>query len=667
MISGDIMDYEARIKELTNIINQANYDYHTLDQPTMSDYDYDKLLKELIELENKYPEFKQPDTPTQKVGGVILERFAKVTHLVPMMSLSNVFDEDELRAFDKRIAQAVSGYSYISEMKIDGLAVSLRYEKGQFLQAATRGNGIVGEDITENVKTIKSLPLTLSEPIDVEVRGEIYMPHKSFNQANEDRLAHNESLFANPRNAAAGTMRQLDTSVVAKRRLDMFIYTLVDAETFVNTQEEALLYLKKLGFKVNPYYRKHDHVDALVSAINHYDELRKTLPYDTDGVVIKVNEFDLHETIGYTAKAPKWATAYKFSPEVAETLLKDITFQIGRTGVVTPVAELEPVFLSGSTIARATLHNEDYILAKDIRIGDIVSIHKAGEIIPEVIAPLKEKRTTQIPFQMIDHCPVCEAALIRKPGEADYYCTNPECPGKHMNRLIHFASRVAMDIDTLGEKVVETFHELGFLNSISDIYRLKDHKEELVTIPGFGQKKVDKLIEAIEHSKEQTLDRLVFGLGIKHVGSKVAKILVQTYGSMDHLMVATLEELVQISDIGEMIAESVVSYFKDESHRLLIEELRQFGLNFTFEKVETIQHAFTGKTFVLTGKLEQFTRDEAAEMIEKLGGKVSGSVSKNTDFVLAGSDAGSKLQKATTLGITILDEQAFLRAVNGND
>ncbi len=667
MISGDIMDYKSRIKELTDIINQANFDYHTLDKPTMSDFSYDKMLKELIDLEEKYPTYKLPNSPTQKIGGVILTKFSKVTHDIPMMSLSNVFNEEELMAFDHRVSQEVSDYHYVSELKIDGLAVSLKYEKGNFVLAATRGNGMVGEDITENVRTIKSLPIVLTEPIDVEVRGEIYMPHKSFNHANEERLANNESLFANPRNAAAGTIRQLDTKVVAKRHLDMFCYTLVNAEQFVDTQIEALEYLKKLGFKVNPYYHKHETANALFDSINDYDELRKKLPYDTDGVVIKVNEFSLHEEIGYTAKAPKWATAYKFSPEQAQTKLKDITFQIGRTGVVTPVAELEPVFLSGSTIARATLHNEDYILSKDVRVGDIVNIHKAGEIIPEVIGPITEKRTNQQPFVMIDKCPVCHAPLKRKEGEADYYCTNPECPGKHMNRLIHFASRVAMDIDTLGEKVVETFHELGYLNSISDIYRLKEHKNELVTIPGFGEKKVNKLIEAIENSKHQSLDRLLFGLGIKHVGAKVAKILVKKYGSLDVLMHATMEELVDISDIGDMIAESVISYFKDESHLALIEELRQFGLNLEFEKEETIEHEFTGKTFVLTGKLEQFTRDEASAMIEKLGGKVSGSVSKKTDYLLAGSESGSKLAKAESLGVTVLDESTFLRAINGEN
>ena len=661
------MDYQSRIKELINTINQANYDYHTLDKPTMSDFTYDKLLKELIDLEEKFPEYKQPNSPTQKIGGVVLERFDKVTHQTPMMSLSNVFNVEELILFDQRINQVVSNYHYVSELKIDGLAVSLKYLGGHFVQAATRGNGTFGEDITENVRTIKSLPLQLNEAVDVEVRGEIYMPHKSFNQANEDRLANDESLFANPRNAAAGTIRQLDTKVVAKRKLDLFCYTLVNAKNYVSTQEEALLYLKKLGFKVNPHFRKHADVQALIESINIYDNLRKTLPYDTDGVVIKINEFSLYETIGYTAKAPKWATAYKFSPEEAQTKLKDITFQIGRTGVVTPVAELEPVFLSGSTISRATLHNEDYILAKDVRIGDIVNIHKAGEIIPEVIGPVVDQRTNQKPFRMIDVCPVCHASLERKDGEADYYCTNPECPGKHMNRLIHFASRVAMDIDTLGEKVVETFHELGFLNRISDIYRLKDHKEELVTIPGFGEKKVDKLIEAIELSKQQTMDRLLFGLGIKHVGAKVAKILSKTFGSIDALKQATIEDLVDIPDIGLMIAERVVAYFKDENNVILLDELKQFGLNFAYEKAETIEHEFSGKTFVLTGKLEQFTRDEAAGIIEKLGGKIAGSVSRKTDFVLAGSDAGSKLKKANVLGITVLNEEVFLRLVHGNN
>lgn len=659
------MDIKKRIDELVNIINQANIDYHTKDMPTLTDFEYDRLLKELVELEHTYPQYKHVDSPTEKIGGFVLDGFEKVTHQVPMMSLSNVFDETELRAFDERINKVTSGYHYTTELKIDGLAVSLVYEAGLFKRAATRGNGVVGEDITHNVKTIKSLPLRLSEPIDIEVRGEIYMPHKSFKLANEERMNNDEALFANPRNAAAGTIRQLDSKIVAKRQLDMFVYTIVDAKEYVSTQYEALTYLSSLGFKVNPHFKLCKHVDELIRTIDSYDHLRKTLPYDTDGVVIKVNEFNLYDLIGYTAKFPKWATAYKFQAEQVETLLKDITFQIGRTGVVTPVAELEPVFVSGTTVARATLHNEDYILAKDIRIGDFVIVHKAGEIIPEVVQVNTDKRKGQLPFTMIETCPVCGSKLERKPGEADYYCQNSECPGKNINTLIHFASRQAMDIDTLGEKVVEILHELGYLNQIVDIYNLYMFKDELKEIPGFGDKKVEKLLTAIEHSKNQTLDRLIFGLGIKHVGAKVAKLLIKQYPSMDLLMHANYDDLIQMSDIGGMIATSIVSYFSDPKNVEHIELLKQKGLNMTHEKEDVVEHAFNGKTLVLTGKLSLFSRDQASDIIEKLGGKVASSVSAKTDFVVAGEDAGSKLKKAQELGVKVIDEEAFKVMIDG--
>lgn len=663
---GDfIMDIKQRIIELTDLINQANYDYHTLDQPTMTDFEYDKYLKELVELEDKYPNYKQDNSPTDKVGGVVLDSFKKITHKVPMMSLSNVFNEEELRAFDERIKKVTDDFSYISELKIDGLAVSIVYEKGMFIRAATRGNGQIGEDISENVKTIKSLPLKLKKEIDIEVRGEIFMPHKSFNKLNEDRLEQNLPLFANPRNAAAGTIRQLDSKVAASRNLDIFLYQIVSAEQYVNTQAEALEFLKSLGLKINPYFKVSNNVDELIKQIDIYDQQRKTLNYETDGVVIKVNSFNLHEAIGYTAKYPKWATAYKFQAESAITLLKDITFQIGRTGVVTPVAELEPVVISGSTVSRATLHNEDYILTKDIRINDMVRVHKAGEIIPEVIEVDLTQRKTQEPFKMIKTCPVCDAPLERKQGEADHYCTNDQCPGKHINRLIHFSSRVAMDIDTLGEKVVETLHDLGFLNTISDIYTLKQYEKELKGLPGFADKKVEKLLQAIEDSKKQSLDKLIFGLGIKHVGSKVAKVLVNKFGSMDALIDATYDDLVTINEIGEMIAKSLISYFEKPENIHLIEQLKQHGLQMIYEQDVIVEHEFNQKTIVLTGKLENYTRDEAQAIIEKFGGKVSSSVSKKTDYVLAGSDAGSKLQKAKELGVTVLSEEDFKVKING--
>jgi DNA ligase (NAD+) len=659
------MDAKLRIQELIQIINQANHDYHTKDQPTITDFEYDKLLHELIDLETKYPNYKQTDSPSEKIGGVVLDGFQKVTHAVPMMSLSNVFNNEELDAFDERIRKVVQNYSYVTELKIDGLAVSLTYKNGEFLRAATRGNGVIGEDVTSNVKTIKSLPLRLTEPIDIEVRGEIYMPHKSFKKLNEERLSLDEPLFANPRNAAAGTIRQLDAKVVASRNLDIFLYTIVDASKYVNSQMEVLAYLQKLGFKVNLNYHHVKDMEALKSKINEYDLLRKKLSYDTDGVVIKVNEFSLLNMIGYTSKFPKWATAYKFQAEQVETILKDITFQIGRTGVVTPVAELEPVAVSGSTVSRATLHNEDYILTKDIRIGDYVIVHKAGEIIPEVLNVVLEKRKNQTPFEMRSDCPVCLFPLIRKPGEADHYCSNPDCPGKNINQLIHFSSRVAMDIDTLGERVVEIFHELGYLNNIPDIYRLHQFKDELKEIPGFGDKKVDKLMEAINKSKSQTLDKLLFGLGIKHVGAKVAKTLVKYYSTMDELMHAKYEDLLEINEIGEMIAQSIVTYFSNPTNIDLIYDLKSLGLNMVFEKESVLEHAFNGKTIVLTGKLNIFSRDQASDIIEKLGGKVSSSVSAKTDLLVAGEDAGSKLKKANELGIKVIDEEEFKVMIDG--
>ena len=659
------MDIRKKILELVHVINQANLDYHTLDKPTISDYEYDQLLKELIELEEKYPEYKEIDSPTQKIGGALLDNFTKVKHSIPMMSLSNVFNFDELKEFDQRIKKVATNYTYVTELKIDGLAVSLLYEKGLFVRASTRGNGLIGEDVTANVKTIKSLPLKLNEPIDIEVRGEIFMPHKSFKQLNIEKLDQNEPVFANPRNAAAGTIRQLDSKVVSKRNLDLFVYVIVNQRDYCNSQVEALKYLIKLGFRVNPHYKHVNNFEDLVSIINAYDLKRRDLDYDTDGVVIKINEYNLYDFIGYTSKSPKWAIAYKFEAEKQETTLKGITFQIGRTGVVTPVAELEPVLVSGSTVSRATLHNEDYITLKDIRIGDTVLVHKAGEIIPEVISVVMEKRFNQKPFEMIKNCPVCSALLERKTGEADHYCQNSECPGKNINILVHFASRVAMDIDTLGDKAVMTLHDLGFLNRIQDIYLLKNYSDELKNIPGFGDKKVTKLLSAIEDSKKQTFDKLLFALGIKHVGAKVAKTLVKNYESIEKLILAKYEDLIEISEIGEMIALSIVEYFNNTKNIELINDLKSFGLNMYHEKEQVENHIFNNKTIVLTGKLNIYSREQATLIIEKLGGRVSSSVSVKTDFLVAGEDAGSKLKKANELNIKVIDEEEFKVMIDG--
>ncbi len=653
------MDTKERIAWLRETINQANEAYHTYDNPTISDYDYDMYMKELVDLEARHPELKTVDSPTERVGGKVLDGFSKVTHAVPMMSLSNVFSEDELRQFIGRIQKSVGQVDLITELKIDGLAVSLSYEEGLFVRAATRGNGLVGEDVTDNVKTIRSLPLRLKQPVSITVRGEIFMPHQSFRKVNESRLLEGLPLFANPRNAAAGTIRQLDTNVVSKRGLDLFAYTIVESDQYAHTQKEALDVLENLGFKVNPHARLVSDTSSLIDAINTYDTLRKTMPYDTDGVVIKVNDIALHETIGYTAKSPKWATAYKFQAEQVKTTIQGITFQVGRSGVITPVALLDPVQISGSVVARATLHNEDYIKTKDIRINDTVLVHKAGEIIPEVIEVVMDDRRDQVPFEMIDACPVCGSLVERQPGEADHYCTNPECPGKTMNLLIHFASRQAMDIDTLGEKVVAVLHDLGYVQTIPDIYGLSVHKEALKDLPGFAEKKVDKLLKAIEDSKNQPFEKVLFALGIKHVGQKVAKTLVTHMKTMDHLIKATAEELALIPDIGPMIAQSLKDYFQISEHIAQIEALRAYGLSMEDRSEDILGETFSGMTFVLTGKLETMTRDEAADAINRLGGKVTSSVSQKTSVVVAGSDAGSKLSKAEALGVKVIDEKEF--------
>lgn len=658
------MDERNKIEQLTKLINQANYDYHTLDSPTMSDYEYDKYLHELIELETKYPQYKLKNSPTEKIGGVVLNNFNKITHTTPMMSLSNAFNESELNNYYKRLDKDFELISLTSELKIDGLAVSIKYVDGHYVSAATRGDGTVGEDITENVKTIKSLPLTLNEPVSIEVRGEIFMPHNVFHKINEERMANEEPIFANPRNAAAGTIRQLDTKVVAKRGLDIFIYTIVDASNYVSTQIGVLEYLTKLGFKVNQNYHLNSSFEELFSNIKKYDILRKELPYDTDGVVVKVNDLSTYDVIGYTAKSPKWAIAYKFAPEEAITKLNDITFQVGRTGVITPVAELEPVFVSGSLISRATLHNEDYIKDRDIRINDSVYIRKAGEIIPEVIKVDLTKRVDQVEFKMIDECPACSSKILRKENEADYFCLNLECSARNLNSLIHFASRVAMDIDGLGEKVVETLNKLGYLNNIVDIYNLNKYYDELINIEGFGNKSIDKLLLGITNSKKISADRLLFALGIKNVGAKVAVLLLDHYGNLDNLYEATIEELETIDEIGNIIATSVYDYFQNESNRLMLNELKNLGLNFTYEKRTIIEHEFNNKTIVLTGTLTKYGRTEMKKILEERGAKVTGSVSKKTDFVLAGSDAGSKLEKAIELNIRVLSEEEILEMLD---
>lgn len=660
------MDIKFRIDELKKIINKANQAYHTYDNPFISDYEYDQYLTELIDLETKYPKYLTKDSPSQKVGGPVLDSFNKVTHKHPMLSLSNAFSVESLLKFYDSLKETNENINLVAELKIDGLAVSIMYEEGHFVRAATRGNGTVGEDITLNVKTIKDIPLVLNEPISIEVRGEIYLNHDEFIRINEERLTNEENLFANPRNAAAGTIRQLDSKVVASRNLSAFIYGAVDHEKYSNSQYELLLYLKKLGLPVNI---KESLIinsnDNLEDIINNFDKIRKTLKYDTDGIVFKVNEFKYYDDIGYTAKSPKWAIAYKFSPEEATTKLLDISFQVGRSGVITPVAILEPVFISGSTVARATLHNEDYIKQKDIRINDTLIIRKAGEIIPEVVRVDLSFRNNQLPFEMILNCPVCNSQLIRNENNADYYCTNDNCEGKNLFKLIHFASRTCMDIDSLGEKVIEVLHDLGYIKTFSDIYLLYKHKEELVDIPGFGIKRVENLINAIEKSKNQSFDRFIFALGIKHVGAKIAKVLTKYYPNMELLKGAKEEDLVTIDDIGPNIASSIGEYFSNEINLEEIEKLKNLNINMQSDDVVIIKESiFNNLTVVITGKFELYNRNELSAMLEERGAKVTNSVSKKTDLLVSGTDAGSKLSKAQSLNIKIIEEIELKRILD---
>lgn len=653
-------EIEKKMRDLEKQIEKANYEYHTLDKPSISDRDYDMMLKELIELEETYPLFKSPTSPTVKVGGVVLDKFVKVKHEKPMMSLANAFNNQELIEFDKRVSKEVTEYSYNMELKIDGLAINLTYVNGVLVRASTRGDGVVGEDVTENIKTIRSIPIELRKPLSLEVRGEVFMPYSSFHKANKERLKEGLELFKNARNAAAGTIRQLDSSIVRKRNLDMFCYTLVEPHKYgIHTQEGVLTFLNDLGLKTNPNYKVVNSIEEVISEISRYDVLRKELSYDTDGVVIKVNELDKYDQIGQTVKYPKWAIAYKFAPEEVVTTLNSITFQVGRTGVITPVAELSPVMISGSLVSRATLHNEDYIKALDIEINDKVIVRKAGEIIPEVVGPVLEERKNTVKFEMIKTCPSCGDLLHREADEADWFCVNPDCPAQHIGKLIHFSSRVAMNIDTLGEKVVVQLFEENLLKDIRDIYVLKDQKERLKTLDRMGEKKVDNLLMAIENSKSMPLDKLLFGLGIKHVGAKVAKIILKRYPSLELLSNASVEDLQTIPDIGLATAESIHHFFHTEYARKLIQDLKEIGLQVEMEVTETTSNLLQDKTFVLTGKLETLGREEAQTIIEKLGGKVSGSVSKKTDYVLAGSDAGSKLEKALSLGIEVIDEKRF--------
>lgn len=654
---------QNRYNELVEIIKKADYEYHTLDNPTLTDQEYDKYLRELFDLEIKYPELTREDSPTKRAGGAVLDEFSKVTHKIPMLSLSNVFNEEEIRTFDSRIKKEGINPKYVCEYKIDGLSVSLTYEKGKLITASTRGDGTTGEDITNNAKTIKTIPLQLDKEIDIEVRGEIYMSKKVFEKLNEDRVKNNEPKFQNPRNAAAGSIRQLDSKIAASRKLDCFIYHLPNPEDYgIKTHYEALEFMKDLGFKVNTNNTMVNSIEELLSFIEKTSDKRKSLPYEIDGIVIKLNNITDQKLIGFTSKYPKWATAYKFPAEEVLTRLTDIIFTVGRTGQITPNAVLEPVIVVGSTIRRATLHNEDYVIEKDLKIGDIVSIRKAGDVIPEVVKPIKERRTgNEKDFVMIKNCPICGFELKKKEGQVDYFCNNVNCNARKVEKLIHFASRKAMNIDGLGDRIMEDFYNMHFINNIVDIYKLKNHREDLIELEGFGNKSVDNLIEAIEKSKSNSLERLVFGLGISNVGEKTAKLLSKHYKTLDNLMNATFEELSSIYDIGEIIAKSIANYFSDDYNKDIINKLKLEGLNMTYlgEEVEEDED-FLNKTFVVTGTLTSLSRDEAHREIETRGGKTSSSVSKKTSVVIVGENPGSKYDKALSLGIPIWREEEFL-------
>ena len=654
------MDIKKRIDELVDIITEADYNYHTLDNPTISDQEYDKYLRELFDLEEQYPEYIREDSPTRRVGGKVLDEFKKITHKIPMMSLSNVFNESEIRDFDERIRKEGIIPEYVCELKIDGLSVSLIYEHGKLISGATRGDGVVGEDITENVKTIKTIPLKINKDIDIEVRGEIYMSKSVFNSINKIREEQGKPLLQNPRNAAAGSIRQLDSKIAAQRKLDSFIYHLPNPEDYgIKTHNEALDFMKELGFKTNPNNRLVGNIDEVMEFINYHTSNRDKLPYEIDGIVIKLNSIKEQKELGFTAKYPRWATAYKFPATEVLTKLTDIIFTVGRTGQITPNAVLEPVLVQGSTIRKATLHNEKYVIDHDIKIGDIVSIIKAGDVIPAVLGPKTERRTgNEIDFKMITKCPICDSYLVKKEDEADYFCPNEHCPARKIESLTHYVSRDAMNIDGLGDAIVEDLYNLKYISKISDIYNLSKYKKDIMELEGYGDKSVTNMLDAIENSKSNSLERLIFGLGIRQVGSKTAKILAKHYLTMDNLINTSKEELSSIHDIGDIIAESILKYFSNDKNIEEINKLKEYGINMNYiGNTEIINNEnITGKTFVITGTLSR-PRDEIKEILETNGGNVSGSVSKKTDVVIVGNDPGSKYDKAKELGITIWSEE----------
>ncbi len=660
---------EERINELIDKINKASYEYYALDNPTITDQEYDDLYNELLRIEEKYPELKRVDSPTNRVGGQALEKFEKVTHETPMLSFDDIFNSDEIESFDNRIKKVVKNPSYTLEPKMDGLSGSLIYKDGILVRAATRGDGVTGENITQNVKTIKSVPLKLTEKIDIEVRGEIYMSKLSFERANIEKRKNKEKEFANPRNAAAGSIRQLDSKITAKRGLDYMAYFIPNPEKYgLKSQHESLEYLKKLGFKTNYKLNGLAHnAKEIEKFIENLGNEREKLPFPIDGVVLKVDSLEDEAKLGFTARVPRWGIAYKFPAIEVLTTLNEIKFTVGRTGKITPNAIFNPVHVDGSLVSKATLHNEDYCVQKDVRVNDIISIRKAGDVIPEVVEVKFERRTGEYePFKMIENCPICNTKLIKK--DAMHFCPNINCPARHIEGLIHFASRDAMNIDGMGDAIIEDFYNMGYLRKVSDFYHLNIYAENLMILEGFGEKSITNLLTSIENSKKNSLERLIFALGIPHVGAKTAKILAIKFETMDNLENATFEELTNIPDIGDIIAKSIIEYFNKEENKETLQELRNLGINMTYtgEKVKESEE-FNNKTFVLTGSLEIFTREEAEEKIELLGGKTSGSVSKKTSVVIVGANPGSKYRKAQELGIPIWTEQEFKEKLDNTD
>ena len=655
---------KERIETLRKQTEYYAKKYYDDDKPEISDFEYDMLMVELRNLESKYPEFKSKDSLTEKVGGHVKEGFEKVTHEVPLQSLQDVFSIEEVNAYIEKINEKakennIENKTYVVETKIDGLSAALEYKQGKFVRGATRGNGLVGEDVTQNLKTIKTIPMELNEKIDIIVRGEVFISKKDFEKMNKKREEKDEELFANARNAAAGSLRQLDSKITAKRPLDIYIFNVqkIDDKQF-NSHFEELEYLSKLGFNVNPVRIPCKDKKEVEKAIKKIGKEREKLTFDIDGAVVKVDDLKFREILGQTAKTPRWAIAYKYPPERKETKLKDIVCQVGRTGVITPMAILEPVKVAGSTISKTTLHNEDFIKEKDLKIGDIVVIQKAGDVIPEIVEVKKNKRTgKEKKFNMPKVCPVCGAEAVREEGEAALRCTGIECPAKLYRNLVHFASREAMNIDGLGEQIIKQLLDKGLISNMADIYTLK--LEDIASLKKNGTKFAQNLINAINRSKQNDLYRLITALGIRHVGTKAAKVLARRYKTMDRLMNVTSSELSFVEDIGPVMAESIREFFLQEQTVDLIERLKQAGVNMESLEEEGEDNRFEGKTFVLTGTLEKYTRGEAGSIIEKFGGKTSSSVSKKTDYVIAGEEAGSKLTKAQNLGITILSEEDF--------